>query len=71
MTKNLKPGDDVKWQTSQGETTGTIEKKLTGPIDIKGHHVKASKDNSEYLVKSAKSGKEAAHKPGALEKVEK
>ena len=42
-------------------------KKLTKPMDIKGHHVAASKDNPEYLVKTDE-GKQAAHKPGALKK---
>jgi hypothetical protein len=69
MTKDLKTGDEVKWKTPQGETTGTVEKKLTEPTAIKGHRVAASKDNPEYLVKSSKSGKEAAHKPDALTKV--
>jgi len=45
------------------------EKKLTSPTDIKGH-VAASEDNPEYLVESDKTGKEAAHKPDALKKVE-
>ncbi|MGI8502398.1 MAG: DUF2945 domain-containing protein [Hassallia sp.] len=70
MSDELKKGDKVKWKTSQGETTGEVEKKLTSSTDIKGHHVAASKDNPEYLVKSDKSGKEAAHKPGSLEKIE-
>ncbi|GAA6618538.1 DUF2945 domain-containing protein [Scytonema sp. NUACC26] len=70
MTDEFKKGDKVQWKTSQGETTGEIEKKLTSPTDIKGHHVAASKDNPEYLVKSDKTGKEAAHKPNALEKIE-
>jgi len=39
---------------------------LTHPIEIKGHHVAASKENPEYLVKSNKPGKEAAHKPESL-----
>ena len=64
----LKKGDTVAWQTSQGETHGTVQRKLTKPTDIKGHHVAASPDNPEYLVKSAKSGALAAHKPGALKK---
>lgn len=68
MTKNLKKGDKVEWETSQGKTSGTVKKKLTKPTDIKGHHVAASKDNPEYLVESDKSGKEAAHKPNALKK---
>ena len=68
MTDKLKPGDKVQWKTSQGTTTGSVKKKLTSPIDIQGHHVAASPANPEYLVESAKSGKVAAHKPGALVK---
>nr|WP_248277662.1 DUF2945 domain-containing protein [Brasilonema sp. UFV-L1] len=66
----MKKSDKVKWKTSQGETTGEVEKKLTSPTQIKGHRVAASKDNPEYLVKSDKTGKEAAHKPDSLEKIE-
>jgi hypothetical protein len=66
VSDNFKKGDAVKWKTSQGETTGKVEKKLTSPTDIKGHHVAASEDNPEYLVKSDKSGKKAAHKPESL-----
>ena len=68
MADDPKKGDHVKWDTPQGETEGTVEKKLTGPTKIKSHEVKASKDNPEYLVKSDKSGKEAAHKPDELKK---
>jgi hypothetical protein len=67
---DLKKGDHVKWNSSGGETEGTVERKLTEPTDIKGHHVAASKDNPEYLVKSNKTGKKAAHKPEALKKVD-
>ena len=69
MTTEPKPGDHVEWGTSQGKTQGVVEKKLTEPIDIKGHHVAASKENPEFLVKSDKSGKEAAHKADALKKI--
>lgn len=64
----LKKGDHVEWETSQGTTTGTVEKKLTSATDIKSHHVAASKDNPEYLVETDKSHKEAAHKPDELKK---
>ncbi|MGH8002611.1 MAG: DUF2945 domain-containing protein [Brasilonema sp.] len=70
MSDELKKSDKVKWKTSQGETTGEVDKKLTSPTQIKGHRVAASKDNPEYLVKSDKTGKEAAHKPDYLEKIE-
>ncbi|MBD2103172.1 DUF2945 domain-containing protein [Leptolyngbya sp. FACHB-261] len=69
MSEELKKGDHVEWKTSQGKTTGEVEKKLEEPIEIKGHHVAASPDNPEYLVKSDKTGKEAAHKPESLKKV--
>ena len=52
MTDELKKGAKVEWKTSQGTTTGEVKKKLTSPIDIKGHHVAASKENPEYLVES-------------------
>lgn len=70
-SEKLKKGDQVEWKTSQGKTEGVVEQKLTEPTEIKGHHVAASKENPEYLVKSEKSGKEAAHKPESLKKVDK
>lgn len=71
MSDNLKKGDKVEWETSQGKTKGTVKKKLTSETEIKDHKVAASKDNPEYLVESDKSGKEAAHKPEALKKAKK
>ena len=68
MSDNLKPGDHVTWNTSQGKTSGTIKKKLVKPTKIKTHQVSASADNPEYLVETDKSHKEAAHKPDALKK---
>ncbi|RZI66953.1 MAG: DUF2945 domain-containing protein [Variovorax sp.] len=68
MPERLKTGDKVEWNTSQGKTSGTVKKKLTKPTDIKGHHVAASADDPQFLVESAKSGGQAAHKPGALRK---
>ena len=69
MAKNLKKGDEVAWNTPQGETKGTVKKKLTSPTKIKGHKVAASKENPEYLVESSKSGDKAAHKAAALKKI--
>lgn len=70
MAEQFKRGDHVEWKTPQGQTQGEIEKKLTEPTDIKGHHVAASTENPEYLVKSEKTGKEAAHKPESLKKID-
>lgn len=66
--KSFKKGDKVEWDSSGGHSVGKVEKKLTSPMKIKGHEVKASKDDPQYLVKSDKSGGEAAHKPEALKK---
>ena len=68
MAKTLKAGDKVKWNTSQGETHGVVEKKQTAATKIKGHKVAASKDDPQYVVKSDKSGAKAAHKPEELRK---
>ena len=69
MAKELKKGDKVSWETSQGKTTGSVKKKLTSPTKIKGHKVAASKGNPEFLVESDKTGAKAAHKPDALTKI--
>ncbi len=66
MAKDLKPGDKVGWSSSGGHSEGTVVKKATSPMKIKGHKVAASPDNPEYVVRSDKSGKVAAHKPESL-----
>ncbi|MBC8087858.1 MAG: DUF2945 domain-containing protein [Phycisphaerae bacterium] len=66
--KTFAKGDQVSWNTSQGSTSGEVVKKLTAPRKIKEHQVAASPDNPEYLVRSARSGEVAAHKPGSLKK---
>lgn len=68
MANGLKKGDAVEWQSSQGKVQGRVKKKLTSPADIKGHHVNASSEDPQYLVRSDKTGAEAAHKPDALKK---
>lgn len=68
MTDAFKVGDKVQWHSPQGMVRGTIKKKLTSPVTIKGHAVAASPENPEFLVVSDKTGAEAAHKAGALEK---
>ncbi|NKE43769.1 DUF2945 domain-containing protein [Roseomonas frigidaquae] len=64
----LKPGDKVSWNTSQGETQGEVVRKQTSPTHIKSHKVAASKGDPQYIVESDKTGAQAAHKPEALKK---
>lgn len=68
MTKTLKAGDKVRWDTAQGETHGTVVKKETKATKVKGHTAKASKEEPQYRVRSDKTGKEAVHKPEELKK---
>ena len=68
MTKSFKVGDRVKWDHSQGTTTGRVVRKQTTPTKIKGHKVAASPTNPEYIVKSDKTGARAAHRPSELRK---
>lgn len=66
--KQPKAGDHVAWDTSQGETTGKVVRKLTRETRIKGHVARPTREHPQYLVKSDKTGAEAAHKPEELRK---
>lgn len=59
-------GDKVHWNSINGVVEGVVVRKLTADTQIKDHHVKASADDPQYLVRSDKTGAEAAHKPDAL-----
>jgi hypothetical protein len=67
MTQTFENGDKVRWNTPQGITHGTVKRKLTSKTKVGGQEVTASREDPRYLVVSEKSGKEAAHKPDALE----
>ncbi len=67
MTERLKAGDKVSWSSHGGTATGKVVRKVTEPMQIKGHKVAASPDNPEFLVETEE-GKRAAHKPEALRK---
>ena len=68
--KQFEQGDEVEWSSHGNTVAGKVEQKITSDTDSKaaGRKVKASGDDPQYLVKSDKSGGEAAHKPGALKK---
>lgn len=68
MTKSLRKGDKVEWDSSGGHSVGKVVKKVTSETHIKGHKVAATKDEPQYIVESDKSGKRAAHKPEVLSK---
>ena len=64
---SLHKGDKVTWHSHGGTAHGKVVKKQTGDTSIKGHTVRASSDDPQYIVESENGGK-AAHKPDALDK---
>ncbi len=65
---DLSRGDDVTWKSHGNTVEGTVKKKITEDTEAAGRTVRASKDDPQYLVESDKSGKDAVHKPDALDK---
>ncbi len=61
-------GDEVSWNTPQGKTHGTVVEKKTKDFTLGTHDFKASADDPRYVVKSDKTGAEAAHTESALTK---
>lgn len=68
MSENLSPGDKVRWNTSQGETEGEVKERVTEETQVGGTRLKGSDEDPVYIVESAKTGKQAGHKAGALRK---
>lgn len=64
----LRKGDKVRWNTSQGETSGKVVQISTRRTKVGGTELKGSKDEPIYLVKSDKTGQKAGHKARALRK---
>ncbi|MVZ99018.1 DUF2945 domain-containing protein [Actinomadura sp. LD22] len=63
---NFGVGDEVTWQSHGSTAEGTVEKKITDRREEAGRTVAASKEEPQYLVRSAKSGETAVHKAAAL-----
>jgi hypothetical protein len=66
MAQTFKKGDRVRWSSHGGEAIGTVERIITKDTEAGGRTVRASPDEPQYLVRSAKSGRTAVHKPDAL-----
>ncbi|GAB6853564.1 hypervirulence associated TUDOR domain-containing protein [Asaia astilbis] len=66
--EDFKKGDDVTWNTRNGETHGHVVETVTEPMKIKNNEIKASEDNPKILVESDKTGAKAAHKPDTVHK---
>lgn len=62
-------GDRVSWATSQGRTQGEVVQRKTSDFEFADQKFTASKDEPAFIVKSEKTGAEAAHKGSALRKL--
>jgi surface antigen len=66
---NFSKGDRVSWATSQGRTQGEVVDTKTSDFEFADQTFRASEDEPAFIVKSEKTGAEAAHKATALRKL--
>lgn len=67
MQRTYKRGDHVEWNSEAGRVRGTILKKITSDIRVKGYVHHASDGEPQYLIKSDKTDHVAIHKGRALQ----
>jgi hypothetical protein len=68
MTERFKVGDHVTWNSEAGHVSGAIIKIHTEDFDYKGYNHRASEDDPQYEIKSARTDHIAAHKGHAIKK---
>jgi len=70
MAERFHVGDHVTWNSEAGRARGTITKVHTADFDYKGHTHRASRDDPQYEIRSETTDHVAAHKGGALRRVD-
>jgi hypothetical protein len=64
----LNKGDQVRWNTSQGQSTGRIERVVKSKTNVGGTELKGFPEDPVHIAKSEKTGKTAGHNAEALSK---
>ncbi|MFE7740872.1 DUF2945 domain-containing protein [Nocardia sp. NPDC057455] len=64
--RSFDKGDEVEWNSHGSTAKGQVEEVITSDTEAAGRTVRASEDDPQYRVRSAKSGRDAVHKPEAL-----
>ncbi|WP_063058461.1 DUF2945 domain-containing protein [Nocardia sienata] len=64
--KSFRTGDKVEWNSHGSTVEGEVEEVITSDTEAVGRTVRASDEDPQYRVRSAKSGRDAVHKPDAL-----
>lgn len=70
MSEKFSIGDHVTWNSEVGHVSGTVTRIHTEDFDYKGHTRRASKDDPQYEIESDTTDHIAAHKGGALRRVD-
>ena len=52
MAREFEQGDKVEWITPQGNTRGTVKKKLNSSTEVGGRKVNALQDDPRYVVEN-------------------
>ena len=66
MAQKFRKGQNVVWNSGQGQATGKVEAYLTEPETVNGQTVDASEEDPRYLVKNDNTGQVTGHTPEAL-----
>ncbi|MBA1272421.1 hypervirulence associated TUDOR domain-containing protein [Stutzerimonas azotifigens] len=69
MSQSYKTGEKVKWNSEAGWIEGEIVKVHTRDTEFMGRIRRASTEEPQYEVRSAKTGHLAMHKETALHRV--
>jgi Hypervirulence associated proteins TUDOR domain len=69
MGQEFKRGDRVEWNFRGHRVTGTVRRRLTARTEVGGRVAAASQEDPRYVVRSEKTGREAAYRAGALRRV--
>ncbi|TLX53653.1 DUF2945 domain-containing protein [Stutzerimonas nosocomialis] len=69
MSQRYKSGEKVKWNSEAGWILGEIVKVHTSDTEFMGRTRRASPEEPQYEVRSARTGHLAMHKESALHRV--
>jgi hypothetical protein len=69
MSKTVKRGDHVSWNSKAGRVRGRIVRVHTKDLEYKGYVHHASKDEPQYEIKSDKTDHVALHKGKVLRRL--
>jgi hypothetical protein len=70
MAQEFKRGDRVEWNFRGRTVVGRVRRRLTSRTEVGGQIVAATRDDPRYLVRSDRTGKDAARRPSALTRLD-